>query len=112
MRVDNRAARQFYENEAVQANWSRRELERQINSLFYEHLLASRDQTAMREGARKITTPISQLDMLKAPYVLEFLNLPQVPQLQELQFEQAIIDSRISIIRPTRILSREFLRPV
>ena len=92
MRVDNRATRQFYENEAVQANWSRRELERQINSLFYERLLASTDQASMLEGARKVTTPLTPLDMLKDPYVLEFLDLPQVPQLQELQLEQAIID--------------------
>ena len=92
MRIDNRTARQFYENEAVQANWSRRELERQINSLFYERLLASTDQASMLEGARKVTTPLTPLDMLKDPYVLEFLDLPQVPQLQELQLEQAIID--------------------
>ena len=92
MRVDNLSARQFYEAEAVQANWSRRELERQINSLFYERLLASSDKAAMLEGARKVTTPLTPLDMLKDPYVLEFLDLPQVPQLHEIQLEQAIID--------------------
>ena len=46
MRVENNAARQFYETEAVQSNWSRRDLERQIGSLFYERLLASTDKTA------------------------------------------------------------------
>ena len=92
MRLDKRSARQFYEIEAVQANWSRRELERQINNLFYERLLASSDKAAMLEGARKFTTPLTPLDMLKDPYVLEFLDLPQVPQLHERQLEQAIID--------------------
>lgn len=92
MRVENIAARQFYETEAVQSNWSRRDLERQIGSLFYERLLASTDKTAMLEGVRQEAMPLNPLDMLKDPYVLEFLDLPNVPQLQESQLEQAIID--------------------
>ena len=92
MRVENNAARQLYETEAVQSNWSRRDLERQIGSLFYERLLASTDKTAMLEGVRQEVMPLNPLDMLKDPYVLEFLDLPIVPQLQESQLEQAIID--------------------
>ena len=92
MRVEDLSARQFYETEAVQSNWSRRDLERQIGSLFYERLLASTDKTAMLEGVRHEAMPLNPLDMLKDPYVLEFLDLPSVPQLQENQLEQAIID--------------------
>ena len=92
MRVENIVARRFYETEAVQSHWSRRDLERQIGSLFYERLLASTDKTAMLEGVRKEAIPLNPLDMLKDPYVLEFLDLPNVPQLQESQLEQAIID--------------------
>lgn len=92
MRVENGAARQFYENESVQANWSRRDLERQIGSLFYERMLASTDQAAMLEGVRQEAAPLTPMDMLKDPYVLEFLDLPSTPQLQESQLEQAIID--------------------
>lgn len=92
MRVENIAARQFYETEAVQSNWSRRDLERQIGSLFYERLLASTDKTAMLEGVRQEAMPLNPLDMLKDPYVLEFLDLPNVPQLQESQLKKAIID--------------------
>jgi predicted nuclease of restriction endonuclease-like (RecB) superfamily len=92
MRIDNPAARQFYEAEAVQANWSRRDLERQIGSLFYERLQASTDQAAMLGSERQAPAPLQALDVLKDPYVLEFLNLPQSPQLQESQLEQAIID--------------------
>ncbi len=91
MRVESSAARQFYETEAAQGNWSRRDLERQIGSLFYERLLASTDQAAMRESVNHEPTPLTPLDMLKDPYVLEFLDLPQVPQLHEHQLEQAII---------------------
>lgn len=92
MRVENVAARQFYETEAVQSNWSRRDLERQIGSLFYERLLVSTDKTAMLKGVQQESMPLNPLDMLKDPYVLEFLDLPSVPQLQENQLEQAIID--------------------
>ena len=92
MRIENSTARQFYEAEAVQANWSRRDLERQIGSLFYERLLASTDKTAMLAGVRQNPAPLQALDVLKDPYVLEFLDLPQAPQLQENQLEQAIID--------------------
>jgi len=91
MRVESSAARQFYETEAARGNWSRRDLERQIGSLFYERLLASTDQAAMRESVNHEPTPLTPLDMLKDPYVLEFLDLPQVPQLHEHQLEQAII---------------------
>ncbi len=92
MRVENIAARQFYEREAIESHWSRRDLERQIGSLFYERLMGSTDKVAMLEGVRQEVMPINPMDMLKDPYVLEFLDLPNVPQLQESQLEQAIID--------------------
>ena len=79
MRVENIAARQFYETEAVESHWSRRDLERQIGSLFYERLMGSTDKTAMLEGVRQEAMPINPMDMLKDPYVLEFLDLPNVP---------------------------------
>ena len=82
MRIADPVARRFYESEAVQANWSRRDLERQIASLFYERLLASPDQSALLLSARQSKPILTALDMLKDPYVLEFLDLPQTPQLQ------------------------------
>lgn len=93
MRVDKPAARRFYEAEAARSNWSRRDLERQISTLFYERLLASRDQSAMLEGVASSASAQNLMDVLKDPYVLEFLDLPEVPQLHESQLEQAIIDN-------------------
>ena len=92
MRVENCVARQFYEAEAVHANWSRRDLERQIGSLFYERMSASTDKAAMLQGGRQGNPAFNPIDVLKDPYVLEFLDLPNVPQLHENQLEQAIID--------------------
>lgn len=91
MRVSQPDARDFYESEAARANWSRRDLERQINSLFYERLLSSSDKSAMLAQAGGDKAVLHALDVLKDPYVLEFLDLPSTPQLHESQLEHAII---------------------
>ena len=91
MRVTDADARRFYEAEAVRANWSRRDLERQINSLYYQRLLASADKTGMLQGERQPDQALRPVDVLKDPYVLEFLDLPSTPQLRESQLEDAII---------------------
>jgi predicted nuclease of restriction endonuclease-like (RecB) superfamily len=92
MSVQNSDARAFYEHEAVSAGWSRRELERQIASLLYERLAASRDKDevlALAQRGQEIANP---QDIIKDPVVLEFLGLPERPQWRERDLEQAIID--------------------
>src|SRR5882757_1791281 len=69
MRVTDANARHFYENEAVRANWSHRDLERQINSLYHQRLLASPDKTATLQE-RQSTRVLRPVDVLKDPYVL------------------------------------------
>ena len=91
MRVTDAAARRFYEAEAARANWSRRDLDRQINSLSYQRRLADDDGTAVVETGGQSTPELRPIDVLKDPYVLEFLDLPSPPQLHESQMEDAII---------------------
>ncbi len=92
MRVENPAARQFYEEESVVGGWSRRQLERQIHSLFYERILASKDKKGMLMDARKQDhAKLTPMDVLKDPYVLEFLDLPEVDRLHESTLELSII---------------------
>jgi predicted nuclease of restriction endonuclease-like (RecB) superfamily len=91
MRVTDADARHFYEAEAVRANWSRRDLERQINSLYHQRLLASADKIGMLQSQRQSEQALRPVDVLKDPYVLEFLDLPSTPQLHESQLEDAII---------------------
>lgn len=91
MRVSDSDARTFYEAEAVRANWSHRDLDRQISTLFYQRLLASSDQTGMHRSPELSTWEIRPVDVLKDPYVLEFLDLPSTPQLHESDLEDAII---------------------
>lgn len=81
-------------NEAADQNWSTRALERQINSLYYERLIMSKDKAPVREEMQEKTAPLapSPEDFIKDPYVLEFLGLPDVHQFRESELEQAIVD--------------------
>jgi predicted nuclease of restriction endonuclease-like (RecB) superfamily len=95
MRLEDRAARDFYEREAVECGWSKAQLERQIQSSYYQRILANRGGAglAAKERERLPGEPIYAGDLLKSPYVLEFLSLPDAPDLHESAFEQAIIDN-------------------
>lgn len=78
LRVDNPVAREWYMNEAADAGWSVRALERQIASHYYERLLTSQDRKAVRAEAHAVSSRIAlrPADTLKDPYVFEFLGLP------------------------------------
>jgi len=93
IRVEKPAAREWYMNEAAEQNWSVRALERQINSLYYERLLASRAKPPVVEEMREKTAPLAPTprDFIKDPYVLEFLGLQDSPVFRESDLEQAII---------------------
>lgn len=94
MRVDKKSARDFYETEAVACGWNRRQLERQIHSLFYERLLMSEDKQGMlQQAGAEGQGGLEPVDVLKDPYVLEFLDLPDAAKLHESDLEQAIIDN-------------------
>ena len=91
--VEDPLARSFYEKEAVNNNWSFRELKRQINSQLFERLALSRDSSAVIKLAKRghiIETPE---DAVKDPYILEFLNLKEENVYTESKLEQAIIDN-------------------
>ena len=91
MRVENENARSFYEVEAAKSGWSVRQLERQIHTFYYERLLKSRDKAGMMELANQGEAPEHPLDVLKNPYVLEFLDLPESERLTEGDLEGALI---------------------
>ena len=94
LRVDSESARLWYMNESATQNWSSRALERQINTLYYERLLASRDRApVMLEAATHIQQmKASPREFIRDPVVLEFLGLPHAGKLQESEIEQALIE--------------------
>lgn len=92
MRLENHDARVFYAEEAVKSGWSVRQLERQINTMFYQRMLASRDKKSVANEIQ-VTEPKPEYErIIKDPYVLEFLNLPPNEHFYESELEQALID--------------------
>ena len=84
--------RSFYEIETTNQNWSLRELRRQFGSSLYERLALSRDKDAIRDLAREGQIVTKPEQILKNPYVLEFLGLPEETRYSERELETAIID--------------------
>jgi uncharacterized protein YaaW (UPF0174 family) len=107
LRVDNDSARLWYMNESATQNWSSRALEHQINTLYYERLLASRDRGRLKqEAATHIQNmKASPRDFVCDPVVLEFLGLPNAGKLQESEIEQALIKqllaSKYKLVQPS-----------
>jgi predicted nuclease of restriction endonuclease-like (RecB) superfamily len=92
LKVDKQEAREFYMQEAVNSNWSTRELERQINSLLYERLAMSKDKEGLLELSKRGHAVQKPDDLVKDPYVLEFLGLEKHEKVLEKELEQALID--------------------
>lgn len=92
MRVENEKARQFYMNESIKSAWSTRQLERQINSFFYERLLSSQNKTAVSDEIFALAPAKAPEDIIRDPYVLEFLGLEPNASFFESDLEQALID--------------------
>jgi predicted nuclease of restriction endonuclease-like (RecB) superfamily len=89
--VKNDTARTFYETEALRGGWSVRQLDRQVNSQFYERISLSHNKAAMLEKAKQAEPGDSMTpeQVLKDPFVLEFLNLKD--EYSESDLEEALI---------------------
>lgn len=92
MRVANEKERMFYTQEAVKAGWSVRQLEWQINTMFYQRILASRDKESVAAEIQTTEPKPEYERIIKDPYVLEFLDLPANEHYYESTLEQALID--------------------
>jgi len=93
LKVDKPDIRRFYIEECIQNNWSTRQLERQINSFYYERILSSRDKKAVRKEIHKLEPSLKPEDIIKDPYVLEFLNVKENIRFLEKDLEKALIGS-------------------
>jgi len=93
--VSDMDARGFYENEAVNSNWSIRELKRQIDTSLFQRLLLSAgkaNKEKVLELANQGITYNQPNDILKDPYVFEFLAIPENKPMLEKDLERALID--------------------
>ena len=92
LKVEEPLGRSFYEQEAIQNNWSVRELKRQINSMLFERLALSKDTKAVIKMAKKGQIIEKPEDAIKDPYILEFLNLKEETSYTESQLEEALTE--------------------
>ena len=94
MRLDNPQARLWYMEESAKANWSVRALERQIGTFYYERIISSKDKQPVAAEATNNTKDLqlTPKDIIKDPYVLEFLDLKQNNAFYESDLESALIE--------------------
>ena len=92
LRIEKEESRQFYLQESINSNWSTRELERQINSLLYERIALSKDKEKAKELSKKGQIIKTPKDLIKEPYILEFLGLKDNTNLHESDLEQLLIN--------------------
>ena len=100
LRVENEDARNWYMNESAAENWSSRQLERQISVLYYDRMLLSADKQSTQADADEnmALAKLEPENFIRNPYVLEFLNLKDYPNLHEKDIEEGLINNLQSFL--------------
>lgn len=91
--ISDETARKFYEKQSINENWSIRELERHIDSSLFERLALSRDKKGVLHLSEKGHIASTPAEIIKDPYILDFLRIPQSNKVTEKHLEQKIIDN-------------------
>ena len=91
LKIDNELERSFYEQQSQLEKWSVRELRRQRDSALFQRLALSRDKAGIMQLAKEGQSYASGTDIVRDPYVLEFLGLPEQPQYSEQDLEHKLI---------------------
>lgn len=92
LRIEDSEERKFYEIESEKNNWSLRELKRQYNTALYTRLKRNRDSEAIKSLSEKGLAIQNPKDLIKDPYILEFIGLPEHSSYSENDLESTIID--------------------
>ena len=90
MRVPDEQARTFYMEECVKSAWSVRQLERQINTMYYQRILASQDKVAVSKEIQTTEPKPEYEKIIKDPYVMEFLQIQPDTHVYEGELEQGV----------------------
>jgi predicted nuclease of restriction endonuclease-like (RecB) superfamily len=93
LKIDNDLERHFYQQQSIKENWSIRELKRHKASALFHRLALSKDKKSILALAKKGQLIETETDIVKDPYVLEFLNIPEKHRYSEKELEQKIIDN-------------------
>ena len=91
-RIENIDERNFYEIESIENSWSLRELKRQFDTGLFERLRLSSDKQKIKELSSQGQIIQTAQDLIKDPYILEFVGLPEFSSYSESELEQKLID--------------------
>ncbi|WP_368030953.1 YhcG family protein [Arcobacter sp. s6] len=91
-RIENINERNFYEIESIENHWSLRELKRQFDSGLFERISLSSDKQKVKELSLNGQVIQTAQDLIKDPYILEFVGLPELNSYSESELEQKLID--------------------
>ena len=93
LKVEGDLAREFYKKQSISENWTIRELRRQKKSGLFHRLAVSKDKDEILRLSKEGQIVESKEDLIRNPYVFEFLNFPENYQYSETDLEKAIIDN-------------------
>ena len=93
LKIENDLERSFYEKQAILENWNIRELKRQKNASLFLRLAASKDKEGILQLAKDGHKTEKPEDIIREPYILEFLRIPEPYQLNESDLEKHLIDN-------------------
>lgn len=91
IKIENALQRSFYEIQTVKNNWTVRQLQREVNSLLYERIGLSTNKGVLLDKLKNDHFSTFS-DIVKNPYILEFLNIPEISSYSENDLEQSIIN--------------------
>ena len=92
IKIDDETKRNFYMNECINSNWDVRELQRQRTTLLYERIATSKDKSKIPELSTKGNSIYESKDIIKDPFVLEFLDIKENTNYLESDLEKNILE--------------------
>ena len=98
LKIKENTEREFYENQTIIENWSIRELRRQKKTGLFQRIALSKDKNEILELAKKGHKPLNEKDIIKQPYVFEFLGIPEGNLYSENELETKLIDNLQSFL--------------
>ena len=108
IKIDDNNKRNFYMKEAINSKWSVRELQRQIASLLYERLALSKNKDLVLELAQKGQVLRTGKDLVKDPFVLEFLDIKENTEYLESDLEKNILKHLLKLKQSIQLIILQF----
>ena len=98
LKADSELEIEFYSKQCEKENWSVRELKRQMKSMLFHRLAMSKDKEGVLKLSQKGIEIQKAEDIIKDPFVLEFLNIPQQHQYLESELEEKLVSNLQSFL--------------